>query len=42
MKREVYKSYLKAWRLALDCDNSNRCTWPEFQAAIKKIGVSAA
>ena len=36
---EVYKSYLKAWRLALDADNSNRCTWPEFQAACRKIGI---
>ena len=35
---QVYKSYLKAWRLVLDADNSNRCTWPEFQAACRKIG----
>ncbi|CAK9036228.1 unnamed protein product [Durusdinium trenchii] len=34
----VYKSYLKAWRVALDQDNSNRCSWPEFQAACRKVG----
>lgn len=35
---QVYKSYLKAWRLVLDANNLNRCTWPEFQAACRKIG----
>lgn len=32
-----YKSFLKAWRIALDSDNSNRCHWNEFQAACKRV-----
>eukprot|EP00438_Fugacium_kawagutii_P005776 Skav228437 [mRNA] locus=scaffold3558:172793:178853:+ [translate_table: standard] len=39
---QVYKSYLKAWRVALDMDNSNRCTWPEFQAACFMGDVAGA
>ncbi|CAJ1326964.1 unnamed protein product, partial [Effrenium voratum] len=37
---QVYKTYLKAWRQALDEDNSNRCTWPEFQAACRKVSFT--
>eukprot|EP00929_Paragymnodinium_shiwhaense_P002017 TRINITY_DN102213_c0_g1_i1.p1 TRINITY_DN102213_c0_g1~~TRINITY_DN102213_c0_g1_i1.p1 ORF type:complete len:819 (-),score=226.76 TRINITY_DN102213_c0_g1_i1:187-2562(-) len=35
---KTYRNYLKAWRQALDVDNSNRCNWDEFEAACKKIG----
>mmetsp|Transcript_133735 Transcript_133735/g.285971 ORF Transcript_133735/g.285971 Transcript_133735/m.285971 type:complete len:821 (-) Transcript_133735:25-2487(-) len=31
-----YKNFLKAWRHALDKDNSNHCNWFEFQAACQK------
>lgn len=40
MKKKLlkqYGSYLKAWRVVLDSDNSNRCHWNEFQAACKKV-----
>lgn len=33
-----YRNYLKAWRRILDTDNSNRCTWSEFQACCKLLG----
>lgn len=39
MKKKLlkqYGSYLKAWRVVLDSDNSNRCHWNEFQVACKK------
>jgi len=43
VKRDLlvtYKTYLKAWRLALDENNSNRCTWPEFQSACRKVNFT--
>ncbi|CAE7207961.1 ehhadh [Symbiodinium pilosum] len=43
VKRDLlatYKTYLKAWRLALDDNNSNRCTWPEFQSACRKVNFT--
>jgi len=33
-----FKSYLKAWRHALDADSSNRCNFDEFTQSCKKIG----
>eukprot|EP00747_Dinoflagellata_sp_TGD_P031757 gnl/TRDRNA2_/TRDRNA2_135537_c0_seq1.p1 gnl/TRDRNA2_/TRDRNA2_135537_c0~~gnl/TRDRNA2_/TRDRNA2_135537_c0_seq1.p1 ORF type:complete len:763 (-),score=108.91 gnl/TRDRNA2_/TRDRNA2_135537_c0_seq1:96-2384(-) len=33
-----YKGFLKAWRVLLDRDGSNRCSWWEFVAACKKLG----
>jgi len=33
-----FGNFLKAWRLCLDTDNSNRCSWPEFQQACRRIG----
>lgn len=35
-----YKHLLKAWRIALDRDNSNRCSWHEFQEGAKRIHFS--
>jgi hypothetical protein len=32
-----YKHHLKAWRIALDRDNSNRCSWHEFQEGCKRV-----
>jgi len=30
---ERFGTYLRAWRRLLDKDNTNRCSWPQFQAA---------
>eukprot|EP00929_Paragymnodinium_shiwhaense_P047600 TRINITY_DN24136_c0_g2_i1.p1 TRINITY_DN24136_c0_g2~~TRINITY_DN24136_c0_g2_i1.p1 ORF type:complete len:804 (+),score=204.67 TRINITY_DN24136_c0_g2_i1:185-2596(+) len=35
--RQKYGHVLKAWRLAMDKDNSNSCNWHEFQDAAKHI-----
>jgi len=35
-----YGTFLKSWRVALDEDNSNRCSWTEFQAACKKVNYT--
>jgi len=35
---KAYGGYLKAWRKVLDVDNSNRCSWSEFQAGCAKLG----
>jgi len=32
-----YGHYLKAWRCAMDKDNSNTCNWHEFQEAAEKV-----
>jgi len=32
----TYNGYLKAWRL-IDTDNSNKCSWDEFEGFCKKI-----
>jgi len=37
---EQHGNYLKAWRGTLDTDNSNRCSWSEFQQACRKIGFT--
>mmetsp|Transcript_105665 Transcript_105665/g.187900 ORF Transcript_105665/g.187900 Transcript_105665/m.187900 type:complete len:742 (+) Transcript_105665:105-2330(+) len=34
---KFYKCNLKAWRDGLDCEHSNRVTWPEFNACADKI-----
>jgi len=31
-------SYLRAWKMSLDRDGDNRCTWDEFRDACKEIG----
>eukprot|EP00927_Polykrikos_kofoidii_P027328 TRINITY_DN24084_c0_g1_i1.p1 TRINITY_DN24084_c0_g1~~TRINITY_DN24084_c0_g1_i1.p1 ORF type:complete len:719 (+),score=107.52 TRINITY_DN24084_c0_g1_i1:103-2259(+) len=36
-----YNHYLKAWRAAMDKDNSNSCSWHEFQEAAKHIKFSS-
>lgn len=33
-----YKTCLKAWRILLDVDSSNRCTFSEWEQGCKKIG----
>lgn len=33
-----YKRLLKAWRLAMDGDGSNRVSWQEFEECAKKVG----
>lgn len=33
-----YKHFVKAWRVLLDRDNSNRVNWHEFEDACKKVG----
>mmetsp|Transcript_165702 Transcript_165702/g.532002 ORF Transcript_165702/g.532002 Transcript_165702/m.532002 type:complete len:740 (-) Transcript_165702:27-2246(-) len=38
MLLKKYKTWLKAWRHALDTDSSNRCNYDEFEEACKKIG----
>jgi len=32
------KNYVKAWRLVIDIDSSNHCTWDEFENACVTIG----
>eukprot|EP00746_Dinoflagellata_sp_MGD_P012314 gnl/MRDRNA2_/MRDRNA2_126214_c0_seq1.p1 gnl/MRDRNA2_/MRDRNA2_126214_c0~~gnl/MRDRNA2_/MRDRNA2_126214_c0_seq1.p1 ORF type:complete len:756 (-),score=177.25 gnl/MRDRNA2_/MRDRNA2_126214_c0_seq1:24-2291(-) len=32
-----YDNFLKAWKLCLDTDNSNRVNWREFETAAKKL-----
>jgi len=34
---KAYKHPLRAWRVCLDRDNSNRLAWSEFQEACKKV-----
>ncbi|CAK0899480.1 unnamed protein product [Prorocentrum cordatum] len=33
-----YKTFVKAWRMLLDADSSNRCTYSEWEQGCKKIG----
>lgn len=36
----THKSYVKAWRVCLDKDNSNQISWEEFEAAAKRMNFS--
>eukprot|EP00930_Biecheleria_cincta_P103567 TRINITY_DN9557_c0_g1_i2.p1 TRINITY_DN9557_c0_g1~~TRINITY_DN9557_c0_g1_i2.p1 ORF type:complete len:528 (+),score=120.35 TRINITY_DN9557_c0_g1_i2:145-1728(+) len=38
--KQRYRNYLKAWRILLDKDNSNRCNWHEFLAACRALGYN--
>ena len=35
-----FGTYLRAWKICLDRDGDNRCTWDEFRDACKDIGWS--
>ncbi|CAE7365634.1 unnamed protein product [Symbiodinium sp. KB8] len=36
--REKFGTFLRAWKMVLDMDGSNTCTWEEFRLTCKKIG----
>ncbi|CAE7503267.1 unnamed protein product [Symbiodinium natans] len=36
--REKFGTFLRAWKMLLDQDGSNTCTWEEFRHTCKKIG----
>lgn len=33
-----FGSYLRGWKMVLDCDGSNTCNWEEFRQACKRLG----
>ena len=35
-----YGTFLRAWKICLDRDGDNRCTWDEFRDACKDIAWS--